>query len=75
MVGTWSVVAQVSWCGEFGHRGWALFPRINNSLEENAMSAAKPRDLILGGNFAGLGGAQEIRKYAGDRVYITVIDR
>ncbi|HOI66733.1 MAG TPA: FAD-dependent oxidoreductase, partial [Thiomonas arsenitoxydans] len=39
------------------------------------MSAAKPRVLILGGNFAGLGSAQEIRKYAGDSVDITVIDR
>ena len=36
---------------------------------------AKPRVLILGGNFAGLGTAQEIRKHAGDSVDITVIDR
>ena len=36
---------------------------------------SKPRILVLGGNFAGLGSAQEIRKYAGDAVDITVIDR
>jgi sulfide:quinone oxidoreductase len=36
---------------------------------------AKPHVLVLGGNFAGLGAAQEIRKYAGDSVDITLIDR
>lgn len=35
----------------------------------------KPQVLVLGGNFAGLGAAQEIRKYAGDAVDITLIDR
>ncbi|WP_455380670.1 NAD(P)/FAD-dependent oxidoreductase [Acidihalobacter prosperus] len=35
----------------------------------------KPHVLVLGGNFAGLGCAQEIRKYAGDAVDITLIDR
>lgn len=35
----------------------------------------KPRVLVLGGNFAGLGSAQKIREYAGDAVDITVIDR
>lgn len=36
---------------------------------------ARPHVLVLGGNFAGLGAAQEIRKYAGDSVDITLIDR
>lgn len=36
---------------------------------------AKPKVVVLGGNFAGLGSAQKIREYAGDRVDITVIDR
>ncbi|OBS08751.1 NAD(P)/FAD-dependent oxidoreductase [Acidihalobacter prosperus] len=35
----------------------------------------KPHVLVLGGNFAGLGAAQEIRKHAGDAVDITLIDR
>ena len=39
------------------------------------MQTGKPQVLILGGNFAGLGCAQEIRKYAGDSVDITLIDR
>ncbi|MBU0655765.1 MAG: FAD-dependent oxidoreductase [Gammaproteobacteria bacterium] len=39
------------------------------------MTTIKPRVLILGGNFAGLGCAQEIRKYAKDTVDITVIDQ
>lgn len=30
---------------------------------------------MLGGNFAGLGAAQKIRKYAGNDIQITVIDR
>lgn len=34
-----------------------------------------PHVLVLGGNFGGLGAAQKIRKYAGDAVDITVIDR
>ena len=34
-----------------------------------------PHVLVLGGNFAGLGSAQAIRKYAGKNVKITVIDR
>ncbi|MPQ77130.1 NAD(P)/FAD-dependent oxidoreductase [Hydrogenovibrio sp. JE_KL2] len=34
-----------------------------------------PHVLILGGNFAGLGSAQAVRKYAGKDVNITVIDR
>lgn len=38
-------------------------------------SKAKPHVLVLGGNFAGLGAAQEIRKHAGDSVDITLIDR
>lgn len=38
-------------------------------------SKAKPQVLVLGGNFAGLGAAQEIRKHAGDSVEITLIDR
>lgn len=36
---------------------------------------AKARVLVLGGNFAGLGSAQEIRRYCGDAVDITVMDR
>ncbi len=36
---------------------------------------AKPKVLVLGGNFAGLGSAQKIREFAGDAVDITVIDR
>lgn len=36
---------------------------------------AKPHVVVLGGNFAGLGSAQKIREYAGDRVDITVIDQ
>jgi sulfide:quinone oxidoreductase len=36
---------------------------------------SKPKVLVLGGNFAGLGAAQKIRDYAGDAVDITVIDR
>lgn len=39
------------------------------------MAATTPSILVLGGNFAGLGAAQKIRKYAGDEVRITVIDR
>jgi sulfide:quinone oxidoreductase len=38
-------------------------------------TTAKPRVLVLGGNFAGLGSAQKIREYAGDAVNITVVDR
>lgn len=37
--------------------------------------STKPRVLVLGGNFAGLGSAQKIREYAGDAVDITVVDR
>ncbi|MGE0071718.1 MAG: NAD(P)/FAD-dependent oxidoreductase [Thiomonas sp.] len=36
---------------------------------------SKPHVLVLGGNFAGLGSAQEIRRYCGDAVDITLIDR
>ena len=36
---------------------------------------AKPRVLVLGGNFAGLGSAQEIRRFCGEAVDITVLDR
>jgi len=39
------------------------------------MAATTPSILVLGGNFAGLGAAQKIRKYAGDDVRITVLDR
>lgn len=39
------------------------------------MTTQKPRVLILGANFAGLGSAQKIRQYAKDAVAITVIDR
>jgi sulfide:quinone oxidoreductase len=39
------------------------------------MLNGKPRVLVLGGNFAGLGSAQKIREYAGDKVDITVVDR
>lgn len=39
------------------------------------MRNGKPRVLVLGGNFAGLGAAQKIRQYAGDRVEITLVDR
>lgn len=35
----------------------------------------KPHIVVLGGNFAGLGAAQGLRKYAKDAVDITVIDR
>ncbi len=35
----------------------------------------KPHVLVLGGNFAGLSSAQEIRRYCGDAVKITVMDR
>lgn len=35
----------------------------------------KPHVLILGGNFAGLGSAQDIRRFCGDAVNITVMDR
>jgi sulfide:quinone oxidoreductase len=35
----------------------------------------QPHILILGANFAGLGSAQAIRRYAGDAARITVIDR
>lgn len=35
----------------------------------------KPHVLVLGGNFAGLGSAQEIRQFCGDAVKITVMDR
>lgn len=38
-------------------------------------SSRKPKVLVLGGNFAGLGAAQKIRQYAGDEVEITVVDR
>lgn len=34
-----------------------------------------PHVLVLGGNFAGLGAAQKIRKYTGAGVDITVVDR
>ncbi|MBN2629284.1 MAG: FAD-dependent oxidoreductase [Rhodobacteraceae bacterium] len=39
------------------------------------MTMKKPKVLVLGGNFAGLGAAQKIRDHAGDAVEITVIDR
>ncbi len=39
------------------------------------MPAAKPHVLVLGGNFAGLGAAQQVRAHAGDAVEITVVDR
>ncbi|HET9112254.1 MAG TPA: FAD-dependent oxidoreductase [Burkholderiales bacterium] len=35
----------------------------------------KPHVLVLGGNFAGLGSAQDIRRFCGDSVRITVMDR
>ena len=35
----------------------------------------KPHVLVLGGNFAGLGSAQDIRRFCGDTVDITVMDR
>jgi sulfide:quinone oxidoreductase len=35
----------------------------------------KPHVVVLGGNFAGLGSAQKVREYAGDKVDITLIDR
>ncbi|WP_322628725.1 NAD(P)/FAD-dependent oxidoreductase [Halothiobacillus sp.] len=35
----------------------------------------KPKVLVLGGNFAGLGSAQKIRQFAGDNVDIILIDR
>ncbi|ANJ66406.1 pyridine nucleotide-disulfide oxidoreductase [Halothiobacillus diazotrophicus] len=37
--------------------------------------SSKPKVLVLGGNFAGLGTAQKIRQFAGDSVDITVVDR
>ena len=39
------------------------------------MSPVKPHVLVLGGNFAGLGCAQAVRKHAGDSVEITVVDK
>lgn len=39
------------------------------------MSEAKPKVLVLGGNFSGLGAAQKIRDYAGDGIDIAVVDR
>ena len=39
------------------------------------MRRTAPHVLVLGGNFAGLGAAQKIREYAGDKVEITVVDR
>ncbi len=39
------------------------------------MKKARPHILVLGGNFAGLGAAQKIRQYAGDKASITVVDR
>lgn len=39
------------------------------------MTGVSPKILVLGGNFAGLGAAQMIRRYAGDDARITVIDR
>jgi len=39
------------------------------------MTHERKNILVLGGNFAGLGAAQKIREYAGDRVDITVIDQ
>ena len=38
-------------------------------------AVSKPRVLVLGGNFAGLGAAQKVREYAKDKVDITVVDR
>lgn len=38
-------------------------------------NSAKPRVVVLGANFAGLGAAQKIREYCGDTVDITMIDR
>lgn len=35
----------------------------------------QPHVLVLGGNFAGLGSAQAVRKHAGNNVKITVIDK
>lgn len=39
------------------------------------MTTLKPRVLVLGGNFAGLGCAQEIRKYTQGAVDISVLDQ
>ena len=39
------------------------------------MKKSSPHVLVLGGNFAGLGAAQKIREYAGNKVDITVVDR
>ncbi|MGE0072868.1 MAG: hypothetical protein AB7S55_07390 [Thiomonas sp.] len=39
------------------------------------MATSKPRVVVPGGNFAGLGSAQKIREYAGDSVDISLIDR
>jgi sulfide:quinone oxidoreductase len=39
------------------------------------MATHKPHVVVLGGNFAGLGCAQAVRKYAGDAVDITVVDK
>ncbi len=39
------------------------------------MRDGKPHVLVLGGNFAGLGCAQQIRAMAGDAVDITLVDR
>ena len=38
-------------------------------------TSKRPQVLILGGNFAGLGCAQKLRDYCGDKVDITLIDR
>lgn len=35
----------------------------------------KPKVLVLGGNFAGLGAAQKVHQYARDKVDITVVDQ
>jgi len=39
------------------------------------MSGETPNVLVLGGNFAGLGAAQKITEYCGNRVNVTVVDR
>lgn len=49
---------------------------IRQRLEgEGEEVVAKPRVLVLGGNFAGLAAAQEIRRLAQDQVEIAVMDK
>lgn len=53
----------------------ALIERASVSRPRPTHAAGKPTVVVLGAGFAGLETAQKIRRYAGNRVDVTVLDR